>query len=212
MKKYDAISILSGGINKKGELLEWTRDRADKAIELFSGKEFIICVSGYSANKPPFLDKTGFPIFEATGIAKYLIKKGIPENKIIAEAMSMDTIGNGFFTRIVHIDPRGFKKIAIITSEFHLHRAKAVFDKVFSLKPFQKKYIVDFILVSNKGIDLKTLEQRKERDEKSVKRFLNQTKNIKTISEFHNWIFTKHDIYRASFKRQNLKGEALKSY
>ena len=39
-------------------------------------------------------DKDGYPIYESTATAKYLLEMGVPAEKIIEESYSLDTVGN----------------------------------------------------------------------------------------------------------------------
>src|SRR6056297_2341497 len=102
VKKYDAILILGGGLISKEEPKPWAKERLDEAIKSSNGKEYFIVLSAGTVHKPPFLDSEGFPVFEAEVMADYLIKKGINPKKVLTENSSYDTIGNAYFSRVIH--------------------------------------------------------------------------------------------------------------
>ena len=48
--------------------------------------------------------KDGFPIYESTATAKYLLEMGVPAEKIVEESYSLDTVGNVSSShQIIHI-------------------------------------------------------------------------------------------------------------
>ena len=44
---------------------------------------------------------------------------------ILEENLALDTIGNAFFARTDHCSLAGWKRLLIITSEFHMDRTRA---------------------------------------------------------------------------------------
>lgn len=78
--------------------------RMDKAIQLFeltkdkpSSCGLGPCLITLSAGTPhvaPPRDDQGFPLFDASVGAQYLIKRGIPVGNILEEKTSLDTLGN----------------------------------------------------------------------------------------------------------------------
>jgi len=95
--------------------------RLDKAIELYSefkDKPQIIVSGGKSS---PQLDT------EATLMRRYLLEAGIPDEKIIIEAASINTMQNLEFSAIKirniwHKDTR--PRVIIVTSDYHIPRTK----------------------------------------------------------------------------------------
>ncbi|MCG2724802.1 MAG: YdcF family protein [Elusimicrobia bacterium] len=66
---------------------------------------------------------------EAEVAKRFLMDIGIAGNKIIIENKSRDTYENAVFSRKICIE-RGFKKVIIVTSAFHMPRAAMIFKKV----------------------------------------------------------------------------------
>ena len=211
-KKYDAILIPGGGVKKNGSLPEWTKRRLKKTLDIFTGREYLITLSAGTVHKAPLLDKLGFPLYESVVAANYLIKNNIPPIYILIENVSLDTIGNAYFARAIHTEQRRFRKLCIITSDFHMLRTKTIFEWIFKLTPLPFKYELDFIKVSDKGIDFDLLKVRCEKEKKALERLIKTKKEIKTIKQFHQWMFSKHSAYAVGLKPKIVKGKTLRSY
>lgn len=132
--KYDAIVVLGAGPTKK-ETNPEAKARLDVARSLFNKKvaDKIIVSGGFT--------KTKIRISEASAMKKYLISTGVDENVVIKEEKSKDTIGNALFTKNLILKPRKWKKILVVTTEYHV-RAKYVFRKVLG-----KDYTIKFIMI-----------------------------------------------------------------
>jgi uncharacterized SAM-binding protein YcdF (DUF218 family) len=209
---YDAMIIPGGGIQDNGKVHEWVKRRLDKAIELFTGKEFIILLGAYTVHKPPMLDKNKFPILEARAASNYLIKNKIPPKNILLETSSMDTIGNGYFGRVIHTDPRKLNKLLVINSSFHMPRTKAIFDWIYGLEPVSNKYKLEYLVVSDKKFDPKMMKIRDDKEKRSIQQLNKTKKGIDTLVKFHEWFFKEHKAYAAGLKPDKEKGKILKSY
>ena len=124
--KFDAIVVLGAGVTKKGNLTRVCRSRVDKAVELFlSGMAPRIIVAGKG---------------EACVMKSYAVRKGLTEADILEEDKSLDTVGNAFFVKRDFLLRNDWHRLAVVTSGFHLRRAKLVFRKVFG-----KGYTLTFV-------------------------------------------------------------------
>lgn len=213
MNTYDAILVPGGGVREGGELPIWVRRRFDKAIEIFDN-EYIIALSAGTTLRPPPLDNSGFPVFESVAGANYLVNNGISPKKILIETCSYDTIGNAFFARVIHVDPRKFKKLLIITSEFHMPRTENIFRWVFALQPTFENYELNFLSVTDEGMDKTALVTRKTAEKVNLAKFKLTKKRIRSFDELHKWIFTEHDAYSVSVSPHKLilNNNLLKTY
>jgi len=194
MNKYNAILIPGGGVREMGTLPIWTLRRLDKAIQI-GGYDFIIPLSAGTTHKPPPLDNNGRPIFESISAAKYLIENGVPSNKILVDISSYDTIGNAYFSRVIHVDPLDLKRLLVITSDFHMPRTKVIFSWVYNLKEKKTEYELYFEKVSDEGIDDEILIARKNKERRSMAEIAGVVNKINTLKEFHKWLFNEHAAY-----------------
>lgn len=210
-KSYDAILIPGGGLTSEGKLPEWTKRRLDKALEIYNG-EHIIVLSAGTVHKQPILDDEGFPLFESSVAASYLVKKGVDPKRILREWASYDTIGNAYFARVIHTEPRRWRRLAVITSEFHMTRTQQIFRWVFSLGDPKPSYQLNFISVTDKGIDPKIILPRIEKEKVGLRGLLKLQEEISTLQEFHAWLFKNHGTYAVAARPERESGDVLESY
>lgn len=208
---YDAILIPGGGVRLNYELPLWTVKRLKKALEIQHCRYFILLSAG-TTHKPPPLDKDGFPIYESIAAANYLLQKGIEPEKILYETSSFDTIGNAYFSKVIHIEPLHLTKLLIITSDFHMERTKAIFRWLYSSKFSEERYELNFEPVSDSGIDQELINARKKKEKKSLENFLRTSKEIEDIVQLHKWLFTRHAAYSIPSNRELLNSDVLKTY
>lgn len=212
MNGLDAMLILGGGVRSGGELPMWTRRRLDQVIEKRSQAAYVILLSAGTTHKPPPLDANGHPIFESVAAAHYLVEKGINPAKILVETSSYDTIGNVFFSRMIHIEPLQLKRLLVITSEFHMARTKATFEWIYGLKGLPQDVQLSFKTVSDAGIETAVLQARKQKEARSLKALLNTANKIRTINSFHRWLFQEHGAYAVAAQIARESGQILETY
>jgi len=202
-----AIVVLGGGLTSDGNVPYHTRLRIQRAAQLHKelGKSaFIITLSGGTPHKPNPLDSSGFPIWEATAAAKALIEEGVSPECILEEAFSLDTIGNAYFLRTVHIVPGRFTKMIVITNKWHMDRTRVMFNKVFGLPDVNglwqvsNSVSIEYSEVDD-GLSGSALESRLKREKASVDAFVTHTQHhFSTMQQLHLWLFTKHSAYASS--------------
>lgn len=151
---FDVILILSGGIDQNGKLPSRVINRLQEGLKLHTKHPSTpILLSGkyvHSCKNPP-------PITEAKAMKNYLLKQGCKAN-LILEEKAQDTIGNAYFSKPVLIQ-NNWDNLAIITSDFHIPRAKYTFEKIlgpsYKLTFFKAKAEIDpneevvFTLIKN---------------------------------------------------------------
>jgi hypothetical protein len=214
MQGCDAILILGNGLREGGILPSWVQRHLDRAIELTRG-EYLIAVSAGTTHRPPPLDARGFPIFEAVAAAAYLMERGIPAHRILTETNSYDTIGNAFFSRAIHVEPRRMRRLLVIASEFHAARAEAVFRWVYGLEPRPVEYELAFEAVPDSGMDALVLLARRERERQRLDTVADLARRITTMPDLHRWLFSEHEAYNAArtgFADRRVTGPTLESY
>jgi uncharacterized SAM-binding protein YcdF (DUF218 family) len=156
-EKYD-LGIVLGGmtsydkVNKEGHF-NMSSDRFIQVALLYK-KGFIKKIIA-SGGQNGWHDEDDF--IEAKFIADNLIYLGIPSSDIIVEGKSRNTIENAEFSYKI-LDSLGLKKnkVVLITSAFHMPRAKETFEKAsfvvrpypcaFSILPSSIRFSVDSII------------------------------------------------------------------
>lgn len=143
---YDIGILLSGYAKNTGDLLADDElfqlgggaNRLTQTIELYKlGKIKKILISGGAAY---ILEKS---VSESENTKRFLMRLGIPEADILIETKSRNTYENALYTK-EFLQKNGIEKnqrLLLITSAFHIFRAKKCFKKVgLKVTPFS----VDF--------------------------------------------------------------------
>jgi uncharacterized SAM-binding protein YcdF (DUF218 family) len=193
---YDAVLIAGGGVREGGVLPDHVAARFDRALEV-AGDAIFVPLSAGTPYRPPPLDGRGFPILEARAGADYLVRRGVDPRRIAIEESSYDTIGNAYFSRVIHAIPRGFRRILVITSAFHMPRTEAIFRWVYGLDGPGPACSLDFDPVADAGIDPDALAARASKERMSLESFHALAAGIATLAELHAWIFAEHSAYAA---------------
>jgi hypothetical protein len=195
MGAYDAAIVLGGGVREGGELPQWVLARFETALEL-CGQAPIVCLSAGTVHRPPPLNQEGYPWLESVAGARYLLSRGVPASRIQVEATSWDTIGNAYFAKLLHVDPAGWRRLLIVTSEFHMARSRAIFEWVFGLEP--RRYDLEFVASPDAGIDPVLLERRRAKEAVGLESFLKTAARIRDLPSLHRWLYSEHEAYSPS--------------
>ncbi|KAF4678307.1 hypothetical protein FOL47_000036 [Perkinsus chesapeaki] len=203
---FDLVIVLSGGLDANGEPHPWVLNRLDYAAEYFCNKtRYFLVTSRGTPHKPPPIDsRTGFPIDEALVGANYLNKvKGIPAEKILMDTWSLDTVGNAFFALVAHCQPRGFTRLVVITSEFHMDRSRVIFEHLrFALD--MTDLTIRYISVPDVGMTDDMLEARRLKERGSLATLRTEVlPSIRTPEDVHRWVFENHKAY--AFQSKNVE-------
>ena len=191
---YDAIVVPGAGVRAGGVLPEWVTRRLDRVLEI-QRSEPILLLSGGTMYKPPPRDLNGFPIFESHAAARYLMDRGIPAGRLLTEIMSWDTIGNAYFSKLIHVDPIEARRLLLINSDFHSDRCEAAFRWIFSLDP-ERNYEWTFEAIPCRDTmapDVWQARVAKERD--GLLALASLTPRIRSLADLRRWLFSKHGAY-----------------
>jgi uncharacterized SAM-binding protein YcdF (DUF218 family) len=91
------VAVLGGGVLPSGGVPQHTQARLEVALQVYrelGPRALFITLSGGTPHKPNPVDSRGFPIWEATAAAKQLIEMGVPQQQVLEESFSLDTVGN----------------------------------------------------------------------------------------------------------------------
>lgn len=114
-------------MNKDGKAIPSleSKMRAIGALELFEkGKAKKIIISGSGRRKGVSAETTVADVMK-----EYLVSRGIPENAIVTEGTSMNT-AEGLENVLALLDKEDIKKILLETNEYHLPRARQLFENI----------------------------------------------------------------------------------
>ncbi|MEI7595512.1 MAG: YdcF family protein [Bacteroidota bacterium] len=129
--KYDVAVILGGGMvsyDKTNDKLIFTKstDRFIQAMHLYAaGKIDKIIISGGNST----IIKNG-QVPEADLIKMFLVEQCIPDSCVISENKSKNTYENAIYTKEILNKQFKNKKILLLSSAYHLKRAKRCFEKI----------------------------------------------------------------------------------
>lgn len=140
------------------------------------------------------LDPRGFPIIEAAAEADYLLRKGVPASRILMETGSYDTIGNAYFSLVIHVLPRRFERLLVVTSEFHMRRTETLLRWIYGLA---RSFDLHFEATSNDGIDVPSLAARREKEDAALRTLPDLMNCIHSLTDLHQFMFTEHGAYAA---------------
>lgn len=172
MKTYDVILTLGNGLTGEWKLPGIVSLRLKKIADLYFQKvsnKIIVC-GRWSIN----WDIKGItpPTTEAEEMKKALLNFGVPDQDVIKEEWSQDTIGNAYFSKVNIIKPNNYKSILIVCSDFHLKRVQFLFQKVFD-----NEYQIDFMTTpTESGKDYKFMRMEEGVLERQ-KKFLAEMKD-----------------------------------
>ena len=202
--------MLGGGLTPSGKPAPWVLPRLEAAIRC-SGGDPIVCLSAGTVHKLPPKDQDGFPITEAACSAAYLIERGVNPTSVWQENCSFDTIGNAYFSRVIHIEPANLKTLHIITSDFHMARTTQTFDWVYGLEP-NIDVTLTYQSVSAVGMSRATLLARQEKEADAFLRIEELRRRIVSVYDLHQFIYTEHSAYNSERTPRGTIGSARDSY
>jgi hypothetical protein len=111
--------------------------------------------------------------------------------------------------RALHLTPGGYRKIVVITNNWHMDRTRRIFETVLNLPEKghnydarldrffpDKRYELSFEAVNSGISDESTLKARVDREKQSLESFeTNLANKWDSFQELHDWLFTKHEAY-----------------
>lgn len=126
----DVLLVLAGGLTDAGQLPKLVEERITFAYQLWkkNTRTAIIFSGGWGnfwEHVPP--TKT-----EAVLMAQFALRLGIPKSVIQLEEYSHNTFENIFYSNKLYIEPHGWQRIAIITSDFHANRVNKLAQRIFT--------------------------------------------------------------------------------
>lgn len=124
MRKFNLGIVLGFKLKDNGSVASILKKRLNKAADFYSKcKIQKILLSGGAPSKRS-------RVSESCAMYDYLVSMGLPRNALIKEEKSRDTFGNAIFSKKI-VDRIKPAKIFVFTSNWHLRRARLIFEKFF---------------------------------------------------------------------------------
>lgn len=140
MTKYDVIIVLGSQPDPETwKFPEQIYHCLDKTGELFEeGIASFVITSGKWGIA---IENQGLvqPFKECDVLAEYLVNKGVPQNKILREGESKDTISNLYFIKTKILIPNGLNKLLFVVADFRIPRLKFLCERILG-----SEYTIDF--------------------------------------------------------------------
>ena len=131
---YDVIVVLGGGINGDGSLPDLTRYRVETGVELY--QRYVAPYLLMSGSRPL---NSSHETTEASLMKNHADDLGAYRMHVLLEQKSTSTETNAECTKRDILEPRDWKKLVLITSDFHIERAgeifKAILGKGYKINP-----------------------------------------------------------------------------
>lgn len=169
-------------MSRKGKLNTESASRMDAAIDAYNNFEasyVITCGWAYRDDSPLTL---------ADAMKAYAIKsQKISPDTIITETKSRDTVGDAIFSKRNILSNRGWRKLMVITSDYHIPRTHEIFTYVYGMQ-----YTVNVI-----GVPTDKNEKQSEKEITSLYTFHKTFFGINAGDDIsmHNRLCEKHPYY-----------------
>lgn len=126
--QFDAAIVLAGGITDNGGLPEGVKRRVALAHKLYRAKRVtaIILAGKWST----YWEHESPPHTEAALMYMHARALGVPAKVLYKEEHSQNTVDNIFYSMKLFLEPREWRKVLIITSDYHLARSKKICQRV----------------------------------------------------------------------------------
>ena len=115
----DAVIVLGAAVH--GDKVTWVlENRLNTAMEYMALHPGAICVVSGGQGK-------GESVTEGSAMKKYMLERGVAEDRVYAEEYATNTMGNFAFSMEIIRELLGEDaKVAFVTTDFHVYRARQV--------------------------------------------------------------------------------------
>lgn len=122
----DAIIVLANSMDRLGNLNDEAIARLSVARSLWAEQKApVIVTCGWA-----FIKDCDITLAEAMK-AHAMKVMGLPENAILTEPISRDTVGEAVFTKRNLSNRRGWQTVLVVTSAYHAERTRRIFSFVY---------------------------------------------------------------------------------
>lgn len=199
-----ALVVLGGGpTNATGHLPPWSQERCVAVAALWRclkwrGREvMVLAASGGTPHMPHARNQDGSVEHESVAMSRCLVAEGVEPNLIRAEWQSMDTIGNAAFIRSLLAEPMGLRSLMVITSDWHMPRAEAIFRWVGSLPSASSgcRLQTFFHPVVGAPLPATLASVHSEREAKKIDEIHRLEQRVRTMPQLWDFLYQEHQCY-----------------
>ena len=196
---FDAVIVLGGGLTAGGTPHPFVEARLREGAALAQRARYAILLSRGTTHKPPPQNPNGFPVDESAASARYF-RSLLPEDynmhaRVLLDGWSLDTIGNCYFTLRMHCEPLGLRRLAIVTSAFHMPRTESIFRHIFGALSPEKNYRLTFISAKDEGLAPEILKLRQEKERRGLEQWQATMARCNTCKKLTEFLFLEHGAY-----------------
>jgi len=188
--KYDVGIILSHWLKEDGSLSDETRERVDLGIDLLERGVVggLVMTGDHKERGRQFKYKL------CTAMKNYAVSWGVDPKAIFEEDVSLETVGNLFFSKIGIIKPMGYSNVAIVSHDHHITRSREIAQVMYGTDYKLGFFGVESlgkVDVSNLDAFRKTFEGVRPGDDEAI---------LKVILEKHGVYNKEPDYFRERLK------------
>jgi vancomycin permeability regulator SanA len=186
--RYDTAIPLSNLLTSEGLIDTETENRINRAIAFYkTGVAATISMCGGDIQR---YHGNSIGITHAEAMKRYAIENDVPEKDIYCEEESQETVGQAVFSKLRIVKPKGWQKVLVITSNYHVYRASIIFDFIYG-----NGFDIDFLTIISPEFDTPEIRQ-KNRD--SLKAFYRTFEGVKRgdDDEILKRLYSAHPRYR----------------
>lgn len=144
----DALIVLANQMDSSGVLNDESKSRAILAVEIFKKRNIprlVTCGWAY---------RSDCNIEIAKAFKDYITQSlGISPERIITELKSRDTVGDAYFTKINLAIPCSWRRVCIVTSDYHLRRTREIFRFIYGSEFILEFYGATTLYGASKELD-----------------------------------------------------------
>lgn len=179
--KFDRVIVFANEMDKEGNLNLESVARIKLASDSYFNQPsttLITCGWNYEQDSKLFIGDV---------MKNYAVNLGVPSEKIITKLNSRDTVGDAFFIKLNILKNYTWKKLLIVTSDYHVFRTSKILKFIYGTQ-----YEVKVIGYS----DFDSFEKQKS-EKLSLEAFEPTFKNIKEGDDIkiYERLSTQHPFY-----------------
>ena len=194
--RKDAIVILSNKLTPDRNLNEESKLRVEKGVELY--KEGISSLIIMNGGPGLFTEETiegkcvprGTHPVQSEVMRDYAVSLGVPNNKVLIQDFSSDTLGEAYFVKEMFLFPMHLRNITVVTSDYHIKRAEIVFHQILG-----PDYSTEFISVKT---EFENDPDTIEREERSLNKFREHFGRLEPgdSARIEHILYAQHPLYK----------------